>query len=285
LAIEVSSPAARPWLQRDIRLAFFDIDGTLLGLDGAYTQRVKHAILGARAAGIKTAVASGRPLFAADFLVRELQLQDAGLFYTGALLYDPLQRQTLALHSLEQALVEAMLAAARDLQLYTEVYTQDQYYVEALTPLGQLHSEHLRAVPQVVPFAQIPVEQAVIKLLFAVDDLQHQDKLLQLERAFPQAVFAYAKMAAKPDWLFVSVIASTACKRQGFAQLLDIHQVTAEQVVAFGDAQSDKVFLELAGIGVAMGNAADDVKQVADLVTAPVWDDGVALVLEQLVSR
>jgi Cof subfamily protein (haloacid dehalogenase superfamily) len=285
LAIDISSPAAQPWLQRDIRLAFFDIDGTLLGLDGNYTERVKHAILAARAAGIKTAVASGRPLFAADFLVRELQLQDAGLFYTGALLYDPLQRQTLALHSLEQALVETMLAAAKDLQLYTEVYTRDQYYVEALTPLGQLHSEHLRAVPQVVPFAQIPAEQAVVKLLFAVDDLHHQDKLLQLERSFPQAVFAYAKMAARPDWLFVSVIAQAACKRQGFAQLLDFHQVSAEQVVAFGDAQSDKVFLELAGIGVAMGNAADDVKQVADLVTAPVWDDGVALVLEQLVSR
>lgn len=268
--------------QREFRLAFFDIDGTLLGLDGHYSQRLKTAILQLRAAGVKTAVASGRPLFAADFLVRELQLQDAGVFYTGALLYDPQRQQTLTVHALQPELVQTMVAAAKSRQLYTEIYTRDHYYVERLTPLGELHSEHLRAAPRILPFTHMPTDEAVIKLLFAVEHPDEQARLFELEAEFPQAVFAYAKMAAKPDWLFVSVIAGSACKRQAFAQLLNYHQVKPEQVIAFGDAQSDKTFLELAGLGVAMGNAAEDVKQVADLVTAPVWDDGVAAVLEQL---
>lgn len=270
--------------QHDIRLAFFDLDGTLLGLDGNYSQRVKDAILKLRAAGVKTAVASGRPLFAADFMVRELQLQDAGVFYTGALLYDPGQQETLAVQGLDAELVQAMLAAASKRELYAEVYTRDHYYVEQLTALGELHSEHLRTSPRILPFAQLPAGEPVIKLLFAVETEAEAEKLWQLEAKFPQAVFAYAKMAARPEWLFVSVIAGAACKRKAFARLLDYHQVTADQVIAFGDAQSDKIFLELAGVGVAMGNATDDVKQVADLVTAPVWDDGVALVLEELLS-
>lgn len=280
----ISSSQLQALRQRDIRLAFFDIDGTLLGLDGNYTQRVKDAILAVRAAGVKTAVASGRPLFAAEFLVQELQLQDAGVFYTGALLYDPRHHETLAIHVLESSLVDAMVAAAKSRQIYTEIYTRDHFYVERLTGLGELHSEHLRTRPRVRPFTDLAPVEPVIKLLFAVQNPAEHDLLYQLEAEFPQAVFAYARMAAHPDWLFVSVIAASACKREAFARLLDYHQVSAEQVIAFGDAQSDKIFLELAGVGVAMGNAADDVKQVADLITAPVWDDGVALVLEQLLS-
>lgn len=279
----ISSAQLQSLRQRDLRLAFFDIDGTLLGLDGYYTQRVKDALLAVRAAGVKTAVASGRPLFAANFLVQELQLQDAGVFYTGALLYDPGHQETLAVHALETHLVEAILAAAQSRQIYAEIYTRDHYYVEQLTDLGELHSEHLRSTPLVLPFASLPVADPVIKLLFAVQHPAEHELLYQLEAEFPQAVFAYARMAAKPDWLFVSVIAASACKHAAFARLLDYHQVRAEQVIAFGDAQSDKIFLELAGVGVAMGNAADDVKQIADLVTAPVWDDGVAQVLEQLL--
>lgn len=283
--MDMTSLSAASLLQRDIRLAFFDIDGTLLGLDGNYTKRVKSVILKLRAAGIKTAVASGRPLFAADFLVRELQLQDAGLFYTGALLYDPAGRQTLGLHALENDLASAMIAEARKEGVYTEVCGRDRFYVETWDNLGRLHSQHLRAVPELVSFDQVVGTEPVIKLLFAVDNVLDNEKLYCLERTFPEAVFAYAKMAAKPDWLFVSVIAQTACKRTGFQQLLDFHQVTPDQVIAFGDAQSDKVFLELAGLGVAMGNAADDVKTVADLVTLPVWEDGVAVVLEQVLEQ
>ncbi|MBU3069986.1 HAD family hydrolase [Aestuariicella sp. G3-2] len=281
----MTSLAATALQQRDIRLAFFDIDGTLLGLDGNYTRRVKNAILNVRRAGIKTAVASGRPLFAADFLVDELQLKDAGLFYTGALIFDPSQQKTLELHPLEKGLVTSLIVEARKAGVYTEVCGRDRFFVEGWNDLGKLHSEHLRAVPEQVSFDNILDKEPVIKLLFAVDNAEDQKKLHHLEALFPDTVFAYAKMAAKPDWLFVSVIAQTACKHKGFQQLLDYHQVTAEQVVAFGDAQSDKVFLERAGLGVAMGNAADDVKAVADLVTLPVWEDGVAVVLESILQN
>lgn len=282
--MHISSPEAKRFLQRDIRLAFFDIDGTLLGLDGNYTKRVRQAIHSVQARGVKTAVASGRPLFAADFLVRELGLNDAGLFYTGALLHNPQTGESLAEHPLEQALVDRLLTAAKQMQVYIEVCGRHRFYVEAMTPLGQLHSQHLRAVPEMCAFGELEADEVVIKLLFAVSDTQDHAKLYALEKRFPDAVFAYAKMAAKPDWLFVSVISSRACKQTGFQQLLEYHGVTADQVISFGDAQSDKTFLQLSGVGVAMGNAADDVKALADIVTTPVWEDGVAVVLEHLAG-
>ncbi|MGH1373462.1 MAG: HAD hydrolase family protein [Cellvibrionaceae bacterium] len=280
--MHVSDPQSNQLLHRPLKLAFFDIDGTLLGLDGNYTARVANAIARVQALGIKTAVASGRPKFAADFLIRELGLSAAGCFCTGAHLEDPKTGQLIARHSLSPELVSRLICAASDRGVYTELCFGDEFFVDHRPEVSRLHSQHLRSTPKQVDCLRKQVDHGpVIKMLFAVTREEEHRQLHQLERDFPEAVFAYAKMAAKPEWLFVSVISDQGCKRRGFQQLLDFHQVESEQTIAFGDAQSDKIFLELAGVGVAMGNAADDVKAVANLRTLPVWDDGVAIVLER----
>lgn len=280
--MHVSDPYLDKLLARPLELAFFDIDGTLLGLDGNYTARVASSILKVQALGIKTAIASGRPKFAANFLIEELGLRAAGCFCTGAHLEDPAGGAPIIQYTLSAELVVRLLASASAMNVYTELCFGEDFFVEHRPEISLLHSEHLRCVPKQVGSLLDHVNHGpVLKLLFAVTREDEHELLYQLEREFPEAVFAYAKMAAKPDWLFVSVISDEGCKRKGFQQLLDYHQVAANQTIAFGDAQSDKVFLELAGVGVAMGNATDDVKSVADVVTLPVWEDGVAVVLER----
>lgn len=269
-------------LPTGIKLAFFDIDGTVLGLDGHYTERLKRALVAARDRGIRLAVASGRPKFAADFLIDELDLKDAGLYYTGALVMDPQSGECLAQYPLGDGQASELIQKAADLGIYTELCTRDNYYISQAHAISEQHSAHLRSRPKCTDLLAVIGREPVLKLLFAVTGVSEHPLLYRLETECPQLIFAYARMPSNPDWLFVSVIDRAACKRKGFKQLLDYHGVEAHEVVSFGDAQSDKVFLSLAGLGVAMGNAADDVKSVADVVTLPVWEDGVAVVLEQL---
>jgi len=269
-------------LPSGIKLAFFDIDGTVLGLDGHYTERLKQALIAARARGMRLAVASGRPKFAADFLIDELGLTDAGLYYTGALVMDPQSGECLAQYPLAEKWVLELIGKAEVLGLYTELCTRDDYYIGQAHAISEQHSAHLRVPPKRTNLLEQATREPVLKLLFAVTQQVEHERLYQLESAYPQLTFAYARMPVNPDWLFVSVIDKAACKRTGFEQLLRHHGVEAHEVVSFGDAQSDEVFLSLAGLGVAMGNAAADVKAVADVVTLPVWEDGVAAVLEQL---
>lgn len=270
-------------LKRDYKLAFFDIDGTLLGFNGVYTERLKSALQAVQQAGIKTAIASGRPMFAAEFLIRELGLQAAGVFYTGALVHDPQTGRTLRQSPLAVEDVWALIASARALSLYLEVCTSDKYYIEKPHVISDKHARHLRCQPQHSNFEELDNQQPVIKLLLAVDSRSEHQLLYQLEAQFPHLIFAYAQLAEEPDWLFVSIISQDACKRAAFNELIEYHGVLRDQVIAFGDAQSDMEFLKLAGTGVAMGNATDAVKAVADYVTLPVWEDGVAHVLEQLL--
>lgn len=269
---------------RDIRVAFFDVDGTLLDHHGNYSRRLQQAMAATRQAGIKTAIASGRPPYATRFLIEELDLSDAGVFFTGALVYEPATHTTLQAAPLAPTAVQAVVARARALDIYTEICTGTAYYVECRPVLSEVHSQHLRAEPVLGTFAALDPQEPVYKLLLAVDEQQQPGLLQRIEREFPELVFAYACLPAQPHWSFVSVIAAAACKRRAFQQLLEYYGVSAAQTLAFGDADSDRDFLTLAGLGVAMGNARPEIQAIADRVTLSAAADGVAHVLEVLVE-
>ena len=268
----------------DIRLAFFDIDGTLLDSRGQIHPQLYSAIAHLKSKGIKTAIASGRPYFAARFLVEELGINDAGMFYTGAHLFDPGTQQTLLEVPLLNADALAVVQAAQKLDLYAEVYTPTGFYIQEQTEISRVHAEHLRVNPERDDLTAVVLRSNVSKLLVGVNRVAHGDKISVLEKQFPQLIFARAYLAAYPDWQFASVISGAATKRRAFDFLLDHHQLKAHQVIAFGDAESDMDFLQMAGIGVAMGNANENVKASADWVTKPADEVGVAYALEQLFS-
>jgi len=281
-----------------IKLALFDVDGTLVGVDGGISSRVKTAIANIQQLGIATAVASGRPPFATEFLFDELNLIDVGSFYAGACLYDPVNGRyidTIALNSLDvipvsnsnfsdSSELRRLLTEAQEQGCYCEVYTTDRFFVESITPIYQAHSRVLRAHASQARLVDVIDQQRVVKLLIGGDQTVDAFALQALETKYAGFQFAYAKMHSHPDWLFASVISRQIDRVSRFQQLCRYHQLSSEQVLTFGDAQSDQVFIQSAGIGVAMGNAPVEVKAVADIVTDSVEEDGVALVLEQLLA-
>lgn len=266
----------------DIRLAFFDIDGTLLDSHGQIHPHLYSAIANLKSKGVKTAIASGRPYFAARFLVDELGINDAGMFYTGAHLFEPRSQHTLLEVPLLVADALAVVQTAQTLDLYVEVYTPSGFYLQEQTEISRVHAAHLRVNPELDDLAAVVERSTVSKLLVGVNRVTQGDKISILEKQFPQLIFARAYLAAYPDWQFASVISGAATKRRAFDFLLHHHQLKSHQVIAFGDAESDMDFLQMAGIGVAMGNANANVRAVADWVTKTADETGVAYALEQL---
>lgn len=269
----------------DIRVAFFDIDGTLLDRNGRYSDNLKHQMARIRALGVRTAIASGRPHFAAQFLVDDLGLVDTGVFCTGAQVYSPETGQTLFSAAMRSEDCRRLLLRLRGLPIYYELYGLNDFYIETgyAAEVTEVHAHHLRRQPLRGPLDKVVEEQSLLKWVLGVRKDDEGDLLAQLEREFPQFAFAYAAFPACPEWRFVNVIALEACKKRAFGWLMDYYQVKPEQVASFGDSHSDETFLRLAGYGVAMGNAADEVKAVARFVTRNSWDDGVAYALARLI--
>lgn len=78
----------------------------------------------------------------------------------------------------------------------------------------------------------------------------------------------------------IDLLAKGGGKMVGIQRYLDTIGIKPEEIIAFGDGHNDAEMLRYAGIGVAMGNAEDDTKAVADFVTADIDDDGIARALK-----
>ena len=112
-----------PVLNHNIELVFFDIDGTLLAENGHYSSGLKQQISRLHHQGIKTAIASGRPSYAAQFLFDELAISDLGVFCTGAEIYHPKTDEHIQCHALPLGYVHTLYERVKSLGLYCEFYT------------------------------------------------------------------------------------------------------------------------------------------------------------------
>lgn len=279
----LGTPATHQLKQFSPELIFFDIDGTLLNTQGDYSPLLKQQLERLSASGVKLAIASGRPAIAAQFLFDELPLTDAGLFCTGAELYNPKQEQHLQTHFLDAELVSCLYQEVEKQALYCEFYTTDFYTAGKHNDIAAIHSRHLRVQPkQLKPADVLAQNLPITKLLLGSNSLHAKSTLESLASRFPQCDFAFAHFLARPDWVFASVISRTADKKTGFKRLLEHHNVNAENVMAFGDSHSDMIFLQQAGLGIAMANAAESVKSTADIITLSADDNGVAEALKYL---
>lgn len=84
---------------------------------------------------------------------------------------------------------------------------------------------------------------------------------------------------------YLDVVQPGVSKATGIRVLMDAFGIGAPEVMAFGDAGNDAEMLRLAGVGVAMGNASDELKSIADLVCDPCEEQGVLKVLEEVFGR
>lgn len=84
---------------------------------------------------------------------------------------------------------------------------------------------------------------------------------------------------------YLDVVQPGVSKATGIRALMDAFGIDASEVMTFGDAGNDAEMLRLAGVGVAMGNASDELKSIADLVCDPCEEQGVLKVLEEVFGR
>ena len=123
------------------------------------------------------------------------------------------------------------------------------------------------------------VLRTVDKLLTAGDPAYLQAHYEEMYAPFKQTLSGMFTA----DWYF-EYTAPGIDKARALEGALPKLGIDASEVVSFGDGQNDKSMIEWAGTGVAMGNAVDEVKAVAQMVTANNNEDGIAVALDQLLG-
>jgi len=266
------------------RVAFFDLDGTVVNAAGEITERVRTRIQQLQSAGVVIAVASGRPWFGARSVIEAIGAKGASLFFSGALIGDPVTGRAIKSENISYSCATEIVQQCRAKSLYFEWYTAQEYFTETSSLLAEIHAEYLGHAPAVRPFPDEEDAGQILKVLMMTENAEQEELAREIANGMPQVTLGAAPGAAHPGILFVNLTSRDAERGRAFEWLLKHYGVSASEVISIGDAESDLPFLERAGWSIAMGSAPINVKNAARFVTGTVANDGAAEALEAILE-
>jgi Cof subfamily protein (haloacid dehalogenase superfamily) len=268
-----------------IKLALFDVDGTLLGSSHTVSPRVREALHKLVARGVMVGLATGRALFAVQSFLSELPINGPTLTFSGAHIWDPERKVVHFSRSLSGDVVRSVLEIIRrDRSLHMELYTTEDYFVAEESPLIAVHCEYGLSRPSRASFESLlgnsgsPILK--IECLGPAEGVRSVRDALQVS-GIPVALgLAYG--ARHPDLAFLNITDVSANRTNALNALSEKTGLTPRETMAFGDAESDLPVLLWAGHGVAMGNAPEHVRNAVRFIAPSVDEDGIAAYLEGL---
>lgn len=260
------------------RNLFFDVDGTLLPFGRGLPQDTLDALLEARSKGHRLFLATGRSPAELDDRLSAIPF-DGGVYSGGARAF------------LEGKDVYASYFTREDLDFYLEVCQSHGWQVLLQT---DGHSFCLSGFADLMVswfrrYAGGDIKIANVELVDSLDGIDKVTKLLLLapkgdmdeaHRLLDARFDVIVNTVGVPARLMSEVCQKGVDKASAMLALLEAEGEDVTSSIAFGDGSNDIPIIRAAGIGVAMGNADDEVKAAADFVTADCGDGGIRLALE-----
>lgn len=245
-----------------IKIVFFDIDGTLFdpatGRISAKTVETLHRL---RANGIKCCISTGRPPASLpDF--GDLQF-DAMCTFNGSLCYtadevihsSPINRADV------QCVMRNAAALGRAVSVATRTRLAANGFDQDLADYYRLAAQELNITPDFAAICQEDIYQIMV-------GCRAEDH--------PALVKGADGVKVAVSWdRAVDVIPAASGKGVAIGKILSHFGLDASQAMAFGDGCNDIEMIQAVGLGVAMGNAAEPLKAVADDICGPVSGDGI----------
>jgi Cof subfamily protein (haloacid dehalogenase superfamily) len=257
-----------------IRLIAIDVDGTLLDDQHQLSERNARAIRAATSAGIPVILATGRMRNSCEWLIDALALQTDGIFVQGLYIADHTGKRIYGDY-LEKAVLQHFAPFAEENNLSYVAFADNQIFTTRRDHYTDIILDYNEPEPIVVKnIADYPIHKLII--------LDDPSRIQQLR---PPLALHMGKQAdvliTQPE--MVEIMPPGTSKGHSLRWLALRLGVSMADVLAIGNAENDLTMLQMAGLGVAVANAAQVVLDSADFITASNNDDGVADALERFV--
>jgi hypothetical protein len=259
------------------RLLVVDIDGTIIGTSRAISVENREAVKRAGEAGIAVAVSTGRSLRSALRVLEQLSLDSHHIFFDGAYAGRPDLSEELYSQPLAPELVRRMVEFCHEHGIDLELFSPGRYYAERETWSTEAHCKFFGVDATMRDFTGLWEQERIIKGGLVTVDAAEEALVERFRQHFGDMVhFSAARTPAYPGVTFNNVLAVGVSKGRALEALAYHLGISTAEVMAVGDGSNDIPLLKTAGLSIAMGNAPDEVKAVADHVTLDVERHGLA---------
>jgi Cof subfamily protein (haloacid dehalogenase superfamily) len=262
------------------KMICLDIDGTLLNSKHEISKGVKDAInVVANERNIPVILVSARMPKGITFLQKELGIEQPIICYSGALILDK-DNKTLSKEVIDVFNLEEIYKLACENNIHISLYKDDEWYIKELDYWAKQESEITNIIPTVTDFKEL-IEiwkkegTGPNKILCMADP----DKITLLKEG--TKTIDLNIYPSKPTYL--EIMPAKASKTAAINVLQKKFNIGKSEIIAMGDNYNDIDMLEYAGLGIAMGNAPEDVKKHGNDVTLTNDEDGVAVALKKYV--
>ena len=268
----------------DYHMVVLDLDGTLTNSEKKVTERTKKALTDYMEHGGTVVLASGRPTYGIIPLARELHLDTYGgyiLSFNGGQIISCEKNEVIYQKELPSGVPKLLGEKAKEHDVGILTYEGDHIVTETPENIYAQKESFINKMPiQKIEDFSSYVNFPVTKCLMVADGdyLARVEEQLKMELGSRYSIL-------RSDPYFLEIMPEGIDKAQSLERLLAHVGIERKEMAAFGDGFNDRSMLVYAGLGVAMGNAQEPVKEAADYIAPTNDEDGVAWVIEHMIMQ
>ncbi len=265
------------------KLVALDMDGTLLKEDKTISKENLEAIKRAKENGIKVVLATGRPTKGIEKYLKQLNLLNDGDYavaFNGAVVQNTKTGEIIAKNFMNLNDLEYLYTLSKKLDVNIHALTPSSCITPKLNKYSELEAT-INGIPlEIVDFDNINKDTTIVKVMF-IDDESILNKVIE---NLPDDINdRYTIVRSAPFFLeFINKKVNKGFGVEVLAKNLGINQ---EEVICMGDAGNDIHMIKYAGLGVAMGNAFPELKEIANYITKTNEEHGVAHVINKFILK
>lgn len=276
----------------DIKLIALDLDGTLFNCNGEITQKTINELNRAAQKGVHTVISTGRPFNGLPFeQIKDTQI-DYALTTNGAAVYRIKDKACLYENTMDLEMLTPVLDFVLSREIHIDLYIDG----EGITPIRCRENLDRLDVPESLRRYMRATRTPVEDLVGYVKDCGKKIQKVNLNfYPQPDGTLAYRDETIKflKSLSAIEVVCggfnnfeiskAGVTKATGLKALTEYLGTTLEATMAVGDSENDFSMINAAGLGVAMGNASDDIKAIANYITTSNEEDGVGEAIKKFI--
>lgn len=260
-----------------------DMDGTLLNHKKEISLENQKAIAAARAKGKKVVIATGRPLVGVRRYLEQLNMvtdEDYVIAFNGALVQTAQTGRVISMKTLTWDDYQDLYAVSLTLGVHIHALTQRHVTTPVANPYTDVEAEINLIETEILPVGDVPKDYTIVKVMF-VDEAEKLDAAFEELPLWVLEKYTIVRSAE----IFLEFLDRSVNKGTGVAAVAAEIGLGKEQIICVGDAGNDLAMIKYAGLGVAMENAFEYVKESADFITHSNEADGVAHVINEFMLK